>query len=213
MNLKDYTIVIPARRNSKGLKFKNRKLMPYTLNSIPEEYKNKVSIATDDEYIKSNYTDYNFIYRSESVSSDTASTKDLMREVVSHVSTKNIIMLYLTYPERTWDDITQAVRFYEKHSADSLLCKKELFVSPYLMMFENGVNGKQIIKHNLYRRQEYPKCFEISHFICIFSKKELYKLNNNMYNEGTVFFQIDKPIDVDTKKDLEKYNEKNKNNC
>jgi len=145
INLDDYTFIIPARRNSKGLKFKNRQLIQHTLDSIPEEHRSKVFITTDDEYIRSKYVDYNFIDRSESVSNDTASTKSLMKETAKHIRTKNIIMLYLTYPERTWDNIMQTVKFYEEYSASSLLCKKELPVSPYLMMFENGLNGKQII--------------------------------------------------------------------
>ena len=70
---------------------------------------------------------------------------------------------------------------------------------------------KQVIQHNFYRRQDYPKCFEISHFISIFSKKELKHLNNNLYNKETIFMPIQNFIDVDTSKDLEKFNE-NKNN-
>ena len=211
--LEDYTFVIPARRNSKGLPFKNRILIEDTLSKIPNVFKDKVIIATDDEFIKQNYSDYKIFHRSKSVSHDQASTKSLFEEISSYITTSQIVMLYVTYPERTFKDILSAISFYEKHSATSLLCSKKTRLSPYLMMYKDGIGGKQVINHNLFRRQDYPECFEISHYISIFNKNVIYDLNNNLYNENTIYFSIDQVIDVDTQKDLENYNEKNKNNC
>ena len=212
MLLNNYTFVIPARRNSKGLPFKNRKLLDFTLESLPKEIIENIIIATDDEFIKERYSTFNIFNRSEEVSNDRASTKSLMLEISPHVQTENIIMLYLTYPERTYENIVEAINFYESNYARSLLCRKEASTSPFLMLYDMGIHGEQIVKHNYYRRQDYPKCFEISHFVSIFAKKELRYLNNNLYNEKTVFMPIDNFIDVDTHKDLEKFNE-NKNNC
>ena len=59
-----------------------------------------------------------------------------------HVLTDNIIMLYLTYPERTYEDIKRAIKFYESNHAYSLLCKKKISTSPFLMMYEIGLHGK-----------------------------------------------------------------------
>ena len=211
--MKDVTLFIPARRNSKGLPFKNRKLLEITLNKIPHALKNSVLVSTDDEWIieKCKEKKINFLKRSEAASSDVASTKTVVLEANEFLEEK-IIMLYLTYPEREWQDVERCFSFFKQTQAKSLLCKKELKTSPFLMMYEKGNKGQQIIEHNLYRRQDYPKCFEISHYISIFTKKELDKLNNNMYNEDTIFYSIQNPIDVDTKQDLEEYNEKNKNN-
>ena len=119
-------------------------------------------------------------------------------------------MLYLTYPERTWTDIEAALNFFIENKAKSLLCRTELKSHPYLCMFsEEGDKGKQIIEHNLYRRQDYPECFELSHFICIFRANELESLNKNLYNSNTTFYKVKRPVDVDTKKDLERYYDKN----
>jgi CMP-N-acetylneuraminic acid synthetase len=203
--LEDFTFVIPARRNSKGLPFKNRKLILKTIDSIPHELKNKIVISTDDEFIKENCSTYKIHNRSEQNARDESSIKDVMMEVSKIVDTKNIIMLYTTYPERTYEDISAAVKFFEKNNSSSLLCKKQVKTSPFLMMYEEGMRGKQIIHHNLYRRQDYPICFEISHFISIFSIKELKNLNNNMYNRDTIFFPIADVIDVDYYEDLKKY--------
>ena len=119
-------------------------------------------------------------------------------------------MLYLTYPERTWTDIEAALNFFIDNKAKSLLCRVEPKSHPYLCMFsEDGNKGKQIVEHNLYRRQDYPECFELSHFICIFRANELEKLNKNLYNKDTIFYKIKRPVDVDTKEDLKRYYDKN----
>ena len=122
-------------------------------------------------------------------------------------------MLYVTYPERSFEDVRKIMMFYRENNCSSLLCRKEVDVSPFLMMFDKGGHkGKQIVEHNLYRRQDYPKCFEISHFVSIFSRKELDKLNNNLYNDDTMFYPIDKVVDVDTIEDLKEYNARYKDN-
>ena len=212
VSLDDYCLVLPARKGSKGIPYKNRKLIDYTLNILPKEISSQVIIATDDEYLIEKYNYYRIFKRSNQVSSDKACTKSLFLEMYNYIDFNNIIMLYLTYPERTYKDILLAVEFYEKQKAKSMLCSKKISNSPYLMMHKNGIKGSQIIEHDLYRRQDYPECFEISHFISIFNKNEIVNLNNNMYNEDTVFYPIENTIDVDMPADLEMFNEKNKDN-
>jgi CMP-N-acetylneuraminic acid synthetase len=71
-------------------------------------------------------------------------------------------------------------------------------------MFEGkNYTGNQLVEHNLYRRQDYPKVFEISHFISIFEIGELFNLNDNLYNKNTIYYPVGDVVDVDTNKDLE----------
>ncbi len=211
--MKKTTILIPARRNSKGLPFKNRKLFHFTLNSIPETYLDNVLVSTDDEWIIQECENNNIKYhiRKSETSGDLASTKFVIEEMIEQLR-ERVIMLYLTYPERTWKNVLDCLSFYEENNGRSLLCKKQLKTSPFLMMYDYGIKGKQIIEHDLYRRQDYPECFEISHFISIFSKKELKNLNNNLYNKDTIFYSINDVVDIDLIQDLDEYNKKNKNN-
>lgn len=209
-------IIIPARRNSKGLPFKNRKLLDFTLNKIPQVFLKNVSISTDDEEIiqrvSISHPDISILEREEFLAQDSTSTKDVLIDALAKLKAhpeETVVMLYLTYPERTWQDIEFALSFFYLTNSKSLLCKKEIETHPYLMMYQDGVKGKQIVKHDLYRRQDYPTCFEISHFISIFKVYELEHLNKNLYNEDTVYFPIGKVIDVDYLKDLENYNGKN----
>ena len=92
--------LIPARRNSKGLPFKNRILLDKTLQSIPDDLRKDVYISTDDEHIieKVKNTNINIHYRTPISATDDASTKFLVQEFISTFNLKNetIVMLYLT---------------------------------------------------------------------------------------------------------------------
>jgi CMP-N-acetylneuraminic acid synthetase len=203
-------ILIPARQNSKGLPFKNRLLFEHTVNSIPTEHLKDLLISTDDEVLieKCKSVGLNVSVRPDNLALDETSTKDVIQY---HIDNNDIglddtvIMLYLTYPERTWLDIKDAYTFFVNNEAKSLICKKDIkSTHPYLYMFDLDNNkGSQLVKHNLYRRQDYPAVFEISHYVCIFNVNELTNLNNNLYNDETFFFKIDDVVDVDTKTDLD----------
>jgi CMP-N,N'-diacetyllegionaminic acid synthase len=203
-------LLIPARRNSKGLPFKNRLLFEHTISTIPTEYFKNLLVSTDDEVLieKCKSLGLNVSVRPDNLALDETSTKEVIQYHIDNNDISlddTVIMLYLTYPERTWSDIQDAYIFFTENEAKSLLCKKDIkSTHPYLYMFELDNNkGSQLVKHNLYRRQDYPPVFEISHYVCIFNVNEFTKLNNNLYNDDTFFFKIDDVVDVDTKVDLD----------
>lgn len=210
-------IIIPARLGSKGLPFKNRKLFKSTADTIPYSKKDSVWVTTDDPEIAKLSADWGFrlIRRPPELSSDEANIREVMQHAVEWIGspTSDFLMLYLTYPQRTWAEIEAAFQYFksfeDQGKADSLLCRKEIKTSPYLMLEETdstGTFGKQLVSHDLYRRQDYPKCFEISHYISIFRGPALVSLNKNMYGPKTVFWPIGDPVDVDTQKDLNSLN-------
>lgn len=207
-------IIIPARKGSKGLPFKNRKLFDHTFDSIPIEYRRNVTVTTDDDVImnKCEEKKLRLIARPEEYANDTASMKDVVKHAIDCLNIEGdelILVLYLTYPERTWEDVMKAIHFYAEHQPKSLLCRKELETSPFLCLKEEPNNkGSQLFYHNLYRRQDYPKCFEISHYVCLFTTNEIDKLNDNLYNTETMFIPIDDPVDVDTEDDFKKFKDR-----
>lgn len=216
MNKDTTFFVIPARRDSKGLPFKNRKLLDYTLNEFPDNVRKKVIVTTNDEKIieKLSNTEFNILKREEQLSDDTTNMKDVMQDVIEkyHLDENcTIVMLYLTSPNRKYSDIKNIYEFYSKNNFKTLTCCVKPRTHPYLCLFkkEDG-KGEQIISHDLYRRQDYPECFELSHFVCIFQVSELSNLNKNMYNDDTYFYQIDDDADIDYVDDLELF-EKQKN--
>lgn len=207
-------IIIPARKGSKGLPKKNQILLDYTLLQIPLEYHEKVIVSTDDDHIinrvKNDYPQCRVHYRSEKSARDSASTKECILEAVKDFGLiGDIMMLYLVYPERKWEDVISSYRWYKEQGANSLLCREEPATHPYLCLQDVGGNkGRQLTPHNYYRRQDYPQCFKICHMISIFKTDELKNLNDNLYNENTKFYKIPRTIDVDTLDDLEEYRDK-----
>lgn len=203
----NFTILIPARKGSKGMPFKNRSLFEYTARIIPKKNLECTFVSTDDERIAEMASSYGISVHNRSSESaiDTATSKDMVGDFL-HKSKDYLITLYLTYPERTWSDVVRAVSFFNESGSNSLLCKKKEKVSPFLMMYDIGDNkGEQIIKHNLCRRQDYAKCFEISHFISILKKDDFASLNNNLYNKSTTFMSITDVEDIDYIEDFERF--------
>ena len=211
MEKKTTFFIIPARRDSKGLPFKNRKLLDYTINNIPIELHEKTIVTTNDEKIieKLSATNINVLRRDEQLCLDDISIKDVMLDVVKKFQMKSndtIVMLYLTSPDRKFSDIKKILSYYYERKIKTLTCCVEPKTHPYLVLFKKeNQKGEQVVKHDLYRRQDYPECFEIRHFVCIFQVDEIQKLNSNMYNESTIFYKIDSDIDVDHENDLKEF--------
>lgn len=207
-------IIIPARLGSKGLPFKNRILFRYTADIIPVEYRIHTWVTTDDLEIVEMAKEYKFniIIRPTELGEDTTSIREVMYHAVNSAKIQPndiVTMLYLTYPGRTWDEVSTASEFflsyYQEGWTESLLCKKEAKSHPYLCMYERGLDGifgRSIVDHDECRRQDYPTCFEISHYIAIFRAGALHTLNRNLYCDTTVFYSIGEVIDVDSKKEL-----------
>lgn len=214
-------IVIPARKGSKGFPRKNRVLFDYTAKMIPSNMKRKVIVTTDDTDImgKAEYYGFEVHNRPSNLAKDDTSTKEVLEDIVKNsgysFSEKDIfVMLYLTYPQRTWDEVEKAYSFFQTFEASSLLCREEIENEkhPFLWLLDQDEGrGKQLVEHDFYRRQDYPNMFKICHFISIMYVSELSKLNNNLYNKKTVFFPIDIKIDVDTEKDFLRFQKENEN--
>jgi len=208
--------IIPAREGSKGFTHKNRLLIRYTIDAARGIFSDSnIYITTDDDLIGNlYYDDLNIINRPAELAKDETSMKDVLLHAVREIKPSDdtlLVVLYPTYPERTSADIQYAIDFFIQQEAESLLCKKKYTgIHPCLLMYPAfGSCGEQVIYHNLYRRQDYPEVFEISHFVIIMRANELEFLNHNLYNNDTVYFNIDKDVtDVDTEEDYNKFNNK-----
>ncbi len=210
--------IIPARKGSKGLKNKNRLLFDYTAKIIPTEISNDVFVSTDDEWIirKSHEYNFNCLIRNSELAQDDASIKHVLLELIKNYKINDdITMLYLTYPKRTWEDIESFKKFYINNGKNPTICKKKIKIHPYLCYYNIGENkGKKIVSHNLYRRQDYPECFQICHFLFSCKSDMLHNLDLNLFSPETNFYEIceEKSLDIDTIHDytkfLEEINEK-----
>lgn len=205
--------LIPARMGSKGWPWKNRILFKYTAEVI-KSFKDYVIVSSNDDIILSMADSYGFekIIRPPEFSSDTADMICVLDHAAKSVNMKDddiIVLLYLTSPGRTMTEINEAVKTFILSESKSLVCRVPVKTSPYMCIHESG---RQVVKHNLYRRQDFPKCYEIKHYIAIYRVDEIKRLNNLLFNDYTTWIDIDDPVDIDYEKDFLDFIESNGGN-
>ena len=204
-------LVLPARQGSVGFPNKNRLLFEYTALQIPNYLKERTVVTTDDNVLKNSAKELGFIVvdRPAELATSEANTRDVLSHVKTTLKIKDdetIIMLYLTFPERQFGDVLKVYDFYKTTRAKSTLCKSKMDKHPYLCLYEQADNkGTQVVTHDLYRRQDYPKCFFVLHYVFICLASELENLNKNLYNDDTLYYPIQRKIDIDEPEHFEKW--------
>lgn len=193
--------VIPAREGSKGLPGKNRILYDYTASIIPDDLKSKTIVVTDDLDIVERSKHFRIMWHEMG---DESNMRDVLIDAAREfemAANDIIVMLYVTYPERKFSDVAGAMEYFVSKGASSLLCRKSVKTHPYLCIYSDG---HQVVNHDYYRRQDYPPCYEISHFVSIVRVGELPNLRRNLYNDDTIYIDIYDVADIDTQEDLQK---------
>ena len=90
--------IIPARKNSRGLRFKNRLLFNYTKNFLQKiKWFDEIILASDDIFFKHKCRDLNFTFysRNKKNATDNASIKSLMQEIVKNFFDKEVVIWLL----------------------------------------------------------------------------------------------------------------------
>jgi len=204
--------LIPARRGSKGYPLKNRALFDATAMTIPPELSERVFVSTNDESIKYSAMKYGFkvVHRPESISADESSLKDTLRHFIDTEDISDnlvVILLYLTYPERTWDDIDKIYTHFLGSTSESMICCEEVVDHPYLSFYEKeDGKAKLVVDHKKYRRQDYPKCVKQSMFFACYKPAVVDDLHDLLFEKNTIFYKLpNRKIDVDYKEDYIKW--------
>tara|TARA_B110000503_G_scaffold134629_1_gene213925 strand:+ start:79 stop:735 length:657 start_codon:yes stop_codon:yes gene_type:complete len=203
--------IIPARKNSKGLKFKNRLLFNYTKNFLKKiKWFDEIILASDDDYFRSKCKKANFSFynRDKKNSGDSASIRSLMQEINEKFCfDKNTIiwLFYLTIPERKNNEFKKLKLITEKKNFLSAISFIPVKTHPYDCWTINKKLTK-FIKNDVFRRQDKIKLYEHHHYLCAFKIKELNNLNSELINSKTIPIILQKHIiEVDTKKDLNNF--------
>ena len=189
--------LIPARKGSKGFAFKNRFLFDSTANIIPENLRDKVYVSSDDEELekKASFFGFNFVQRPKKYAQDKTSMKDVLIHFCNEKKLKKddiIILLFLTYPDRTWESINKIHTYFLEQKAKSLICLEPVSEHPYLMFVKEGEeNYKLLIEHSLYRRQDYPTVHKQSFYCACYLAEEVHTLRDLLFSEGTTFYTLD----------------------
>ncbi len=220
MDKKENIAIITARSGSKGLPDKNIKdlcgkpLMAYSIEAaLRSGCFSEVFVSTDSEKyagIAEEYgADASFL-RSPAMSSDTAGSWDVIREVIEEFSKRGkcferIMLLQPTSPLRTAEDIVSSFRLMEDKQADSIVGVTEMDHSP---IWSNTLPDDLSMEH--FRRDEFrdvprqllPKYYRINGAIYLIKTSELYKEDMLKKNCFAYIMPQSRSIDIDTEIDF-----------
>jgi N-acylneuraminate cytidylyltransferase len=178
MNLKEVLVVIPARKGSKGIPGKNKKLLngkpliAYTIEAALGIFeKEQICISTDDEDIVQLAESYGIsvpFLRPEEISTDTAGSQEVLIHAYEFYREKGfdaavVCLLQATSPFRTTKHISEATNAYST-DCDMLVSVVESKANPYFNLMEENAKGfLSKSKIGDYKtRQEAPKVYELN---------------------------------------------------
>lgn len=213
--------IIPARSGSKGLKDKNimllngHPMMWYTIQAaIKSNCFNEIIVSTDsEEYAKIAIecgASVPFL-RSKETSIDTASSWEVVKEVLSNYGKRNkwydnVMLLQPTSPLRTYEDIQKSFFVMKNNNAQSVIGVCEVDHSPLWCntlpknyCLEGFINEK--IKNN-FGRQQLPTFYRING--AIYLTKITENVGSDLYsNLGFAYIMPrERSIDIDTELDF-----------
>lgn len=212
--------IIPARSGSKGLKDKNIKLlngkplMAYTIEAaIQSKMFDEVMVSTDsEEYadIAKKYGAKVPFMRSSELSNDTASSWDVVRDVLDRYREAGkvfdtVALLQPTSPLRTAEDIIEGYKLMNDKSANSVIGVCEVDHSPLWMntlpednSMGNFINPKVVGLP----RQELEKYYRINGAIYIIKTEYLLKIDN-IYKYKSYALIMDRMNSIDIDQDID----------
>lgn len=210
--------VIPARGGSKRLPDKNilplhgTPLIVYSIKAaLMCRLVDTVVVSTDTDEIAKIAVDTGaeVDMRSENLSTDTATTINVLKDLLTRFDSYNIcVTLQPTSPLRTFDDITNSLELFEKMNADSVIsvCKAE---HPPHWINTIGRNGEmdnfQQGEIKSKRSQEFGDYFILNGAIYCNCVKRLLKSNSFIFKSNCYAYVMpsNKSVDIDTIEDFE----------
>lgn len=213
--------IIPARSGSKGLPDKNirelngKPLIAYAIETAKKSgLFEEVMLSTDSEVYAEVARKYGAevpFLRSEEMASDTASSWDVVKEVLNRYREMGrefdtFCLLQPTSPLRTSEDICGAYKIYEDNNAFCVMSVCEMEHTPKWSntLPANGSLEGFIKKDEGRRRQDCDTIYRLNGAIYIIDCEELYK-DTYFFRENSFAYIMptDRSVDIDTLSDFE----------
>ena len=214
--------LICARGGSKGIKKKNLlKINNISLvgRSILQAKKcpliNKIYISTDSTEIANEAQKYGGLVpflRPKKIAGDKTSEILVWRHFINYIEKKikkidYIVSIPPTAPLRKIEDINECLRVAIKNKADIVLTGSISHRNPYFNMVK--IKNKKIslvcsIKKKIVRRQDAPKCYDLT-TVCYVFRPSYIKNNSNLFSNKTrlVIIPKERSLDIDNNFDYE----------
>lgn len=191
---KKYLGIIPARGGSKGIPKKNlvsignKPLLQYTFEAASNSKNlDEIILTSDDKEIITFAKNFDRIRvpftRPESLSTDEASSIDVIRHVLNNINYEPyaIVLLQPTSPFRNAVDIDEAIEKFEISKSHSLVGVSPILQHPCEMISIINNRIKWAVKPPTGNRQHYPHYYFISGAIYI-TKTDFFKRHKILYN-------------------------------
>jgi CMP-N-acetylneuraminic acid synthetase len=216
--------VVPARGGSKGLPGKNTRLLcgkPLIAYSVEaalgcEEIDGVWVNSDDPEALRIGKDLGAHVYeRPAEHADDTATMQSVIADFARHLKSlpdppDAVMVLYPTHPLRTVSDVRDVYHQFCAEGGDRpVIGIKESKTHPYLFYTLDEHSRPKtfcgIDPNRFYRRQDYPKAYELTTFACVLPLDDVYTLNAQLQNDRTlaIFVDADKTVDIDTLADFE----------
>jgi CMP-N,N'-diacetyllegionaminic acid synthase len=219
INNKKILCIVPARKNSKGLKDKNIKkinnkelFMWPLLAAKKSKYIDTLIISTDSEKIIDLAKKRNFYVpfkRPSKLALDTSKSSDVILHALNFFKRKKmffdyIVMLEPTSPLTTEKEIDQAIRLIHKKNGNSLvsICESEKYSPIFHFKLDNNLLLKNYLNKEPTRRQDIPKTYYMDGSVYV-AKVQNFMKNKTFVGKNTLgmilpkikSFEIDDLID------------------
>ena len=219
----EFLIIIPCRRNSSRVKFKNRrlinnkKLYEITIEQAIkfENKKNRVVVNTDDEEIL-NYCIINnisFYKRKKIFSSNKSRVSESIIDMIKYkypkdkYEIKNIMLLQVTSPLRSELDIKKSLRLYKSKNYKSLCSVSESSVN---LEWLNTLNKNKSLLNFLPKKylninsQDLPKSYGVNGAVFISDLPGYFKYKRFFNRPNSIAYVMPESnsLDIDTEFDF-----------
>ncbi|MPL68885.1 CMP-N,N'-diacetyllegionaminic acid synthase [bioreactor metagenome] len=214
---KSVLAIIPARGGSKGVPRKNirdlagKPLIAWTIDEAKKsKYIDRLILSSEDEEIINVVKRYGcevpFVRPQELAADDTPGIEPVLHAMKMMPRYDYIVLLQVTSPMRTVEDIDGCIERCIEQQADSCVSVTEVEKSPYWMykLDERGKMRPLLKKEDqYYRRQNLPKVYELNGAVYV-SDSEYLEQEKSFVTEDTIGYEMSKKhsIDIDTEMDL-----------
>ena len=215
--------LICARGNSKGIKNKNLlKFKNTTLigNAIKQAFKSKfisrVVVSTDSRKIIKESIKHNAevpFVRPLKLGKDNSPEIDTWKHAINFFKKNKervdyIVCVPTTSPLRKISDIDNCIKIAIKKKLDIVFTVTKSAKNPYFNMVTVRNKKLKLIlrsKKKVFRRQDSPKCFDLTTVCYVFKPEYILKIKNNLFKGNSGYIEIPKirAIDIDDREDYE----------
>jgi N-acylneuraminate cytidylyltransferase len=211
VNLKNTLVIIPARKGSKGIPGKNKKLLcgkpliQYTIDIAKALFPYEIiSISTDDKDIQliaeKSGLKVPFL-REEKYSGDKTSGREVILYELSKQNREITTIIYLqpTSPLRTTENLKEAIEQYND-GMDMLVSVVESKINPFHNFFFEDNHGflKPFSQNQVTNRQDSPKYYQFNGAIYIINSTSIGEKEMNQFDKITKYVMNKfESIDID----------------